>query len=116
MNVVDKFRGKSDVTILLDILNDKRNNICNQNTIAAIYWVFGKILAETENNILELILSDDREIRSIGIQMLLPYWVDWYTEMFNNISWRSILTGIIVGLAEITLSINDRSYIQRQRY
>ena len=48
--------------------------------------------------------------------MLLPYWVDWYTEMFNDISWRSTLTGIIVGLAEITLSINDRSYIQRQRY
>ena len=37
MNVVDKFRGKSDVTILLDILNDKRNNICDRNTTEAIY-------------------------------------------------------------------------------
>ena len=111
MNIVDKFRGKSDVTILLDILDNKRNNICDQNTIKAIYWVFGKILAETENNILELILSNDREIQSVGIQMLIPYWIDWYTEMFDDVSWRSILTGIIVSLAEITLLINERSSI-----
>ena len=111
MNVVDKFRGKSDVTILQDILDDKRNNIYNRNTIAAIYWVFGKILAETDNKILELILSDDYEIRSVGIQMLFPHWIDWYTEMFNNVAWRSILNGIIIGLAEITKNINDRSYL-----
>ena len=106
-----EFRGKSDVTILLDILDNKRNNICDRNTIEAIYWIFGKILAETENNILELILSNDCEIQSVGIQMLIPYWIDWYTEMFDDVSWRSILTGIIVSLAEITLSINERSSI-----
>ena len=81
------------------------------------FLVFDSLfLAETENSILELILSDDREIQSVGIQMLIPYWIDWYNEMFNVVTWRSILTNIIVGLAETTLSINDRSYIQRRRY
>ena len=111
MNTVDRLRGCDDITVLRWILDDKRHNRCTDQTIQLIYWVFGKILAETENNILELILSNDREIQSVGIQMLIPYWIDWYTEMFDNVSWRSILTGIIVGLAEITLSINERSSI-----
>ena len=111
MNVVDKFRGKGDIMILQDILDDKRNNICDRNTIEAIYWVFGKILAETENNILELILSDDHEIQSVGIQMLIPYWINWYTEMFSDTLWRSMLTSIVVSLAEIQILINERSHV-----
>ena len=111
MNAVDRFRGCDDITILRWILDDKRHNRCTNQTVQAIYWVFGKILAETDNKILELILSDDREIRSVGIQMLFPHWIDWYTEMFNDVTWKSILNGVIISLAEITKNINDRSSI-----
>ena len=111
MNTVDRFRGYDVITILREILDDKRHNRCTNNTVQALYWVFGKILAETDNKILELILSDDCEIRNVGIQMLFLYWIDWYNEMFDNVSWRSIITGIIVGIAEITLSMNERSKI-----
>ena len=111
MNTVDRLRGCDDITVLRWILDDKRHNRCTNQTIQLIYWVFGKILAETDNKILELILSDDCEIRSIGMQMLFPHWIDWYTEMFNDVTWRSILNGVIISLAEITKNINDRSYL-----